>query len=502
MAFVAILLSVGFTACGDEYDDTEIWQKVNELVERVQKLEAICNEQNSNIAAIQKLLSEQGTGTFITSVTELPNGAGYTIKFSDNTEINIYNGTSTADAPQISVVKQGDDYYWTVNGEILKDADGNPVQANGPKGEKGDKGDDGEDGKDGTNGADGKDGVTPILKTGAQLTAEGVAGEWEKAAIYITIDGENWIRISANNPVTTVDNEIKVEDQEAIVVFTFMDGSTLSFPKNNQLLNLLCGKWKAINGGWFHWIQFSSNGSFAKATSDYGQPETGTFEIYSNGFAHYLYVESVDSEAGDLESEIWTIAYIDDKALLLEGEGVGDGTKFVRVSAPNAEDTPTETGTPSGSANGRDYIEFNPGQKWATCNLGATNPYEYGEYYTWEEAKAAAQEWGDGWRLPTRNEVISLISYTFWKWSTLNGVNGVYVTDVQSGNVMFLPAAGEFDGEQNGVGSEGQYWTSTEGSEESTVRVLNFGYEDATWVTTMSDDDDDRHPVRLIYDGQ
>ncbi|MBQ8225105.1 MAG: hypothetical protein IJZ86_07150 [Bacteroides sp.] len=320
--------ALAFNSCSDEYDDSAIWEQVNELLARVQKLEAICAEQNTNIAAIQKLLNEQGSQTYITSVDELANGAGYTIKFSDNTEITIYNGTSTADAPQIAVVKQGDNYYWTVNGEILKDADGNPVQANGPKGDKGDKGDNGENGQDGSNGQDGADGQTPVLKTGAQLNADGIPGDWVRDAIYISVDGTTWLRISAENPTANVDT-IKVEEKEAVVVFTFTDGSTLSFPKNNQILEMLYGTWKCSEEDNSTTFVFDRSGIVTITDVETGGSEVcrtvrkGSFELYSNGFAHYLSITLTYCKYGyTVESDCYRtyllpIAHISENKLVM-----------------------------------------------------------------------------------------------------------------------------------------------------------------------------------------
>ena len=473
---LSLALCLGFIGCAEEYDDTEIWQKVNELVERVQKLEAICNEQNSNIAAIQKLLSEQGTGTYITSVTELPNGAGYTIKFSDNTEINIYNGTNSDDAPQISVVKQGDDYYWTINGEILKDADGNPVKANGEKGEKGDQGEAGQDGKDGADGeagADGKDGVTPILKTGAQLIAEGVAGEWEKTAIYITIDGENWIRISANNPITYIENKITVEEGDTTVIITLTDGSILTFPKSNQIMELLCGVWESVDytDEWRVLIGFSKDGTWFLNSNEFDlvgsttieKVKNGRFNLYSNTYSYSLCTETIYTQNFGLsESEIWVIHYISEDTLLIKSDYLFEAAKFVRID----DDLSTKKKglEATGTANNHEYVDMGDAGKWSTCNLGATNPYDIGTYH--EMRKAAGNlNWGTGWRVPLKQDFELLLKHCYIEWLPINGTYGLLAT-AKNGNQIFLPAAGgrRSDGgyvwEATEVQEAGLYWTS------------------------------------------
>ena len=101
--------------------------------------------------------------------------------------------------------------------------------------------------------------------------------------------------------------------------------------------------------------------------------------------------------------------------------------------------------------------------KWATCNVGANSPEEFGEYYEWgatnenenavylrskkywynisgSQYDVARIKWGGSWRLPTRHEIQELIEKCAKKWTTYNGVNGVLVTG-PNGNSIFLPAA-------------------------------------------------------------
>ena len=128
------------------------------------------------------------------------------------------------------------------------------------------------------------------------------------------------------------------------------------------------------------------------------------------------------------------------------------------------------------------------GLKWATCNVGATAPEEYGNYYAWGEVNtkddysestsltyglslsdisgnpqydAAAANWGGNWRMPTSAEFEELLSNCTWSWTTRNGVNGYLVTG-SNGNSIFLPAAGYRSGTSlYNVGSDSYYWSST-----------------------------------------
>jgi hypothetical protein len=140
--------------------------------------------------------------------------------------------------------------------------------------------------------------------------------------------------------------------------------------------------------------------------------------------------------------------------------------------------------------------------KWASCNVGATKPEEYGGYYGWAdptgtktstnvddypsanppseisgtEYDIARAKWGGNWRLPTQADVQELISSCTWTLTTQNGVNGYKVTGT-NGNSIFLPAAGYRDGTGlYGVGTYGSYWSGTLcGSIATNAYNLGFG---------------------------
>ena len=129
--------------------------------------------------------------------------------------------------------------------------------------------------------------------------------------------------------------------------------------------------------------------------------------------------------------------------------------------------------------------------KWATCNVGASSPEEYGCYYAWGETEeksnytkstyehytynrypdigteisgtvhdVAHVKWGNGWRMPTKSEIDEL-RYCTWNWTYVNGVYGAQITG-SNGNSIFLPSAGFYD--EDGLWlteSEGCYWSST-----------------------------------------
>ena len=143
-AILPLACALTFTAC-DDYDDTALWEAVNGLEERIAALEQWQDETNNNIAALQKLLT---TNDMITSVTPVMMGdetVGYTISFLHSDPITIYHGKKgdkgedgvDGSTPQIGLTQQEDgNWYWTLNGSLMTDADGNPIRANGEDGKE------------------------------------------------------------------------------------------------------------------------------------------------------------------------------------------------------------------------------------------------------------------------------------------------------------------------------------------------------------------------------
>ncbi len=159
--------------------------------------------------------------------------------------------------------------------------------------------------------------------------------------------------------------------------------------------------------------------------------------------------------------------------------------------------------------NGYEYVDLGlpSGLKWATNNIGANEPEDYGNYYSWGEIEtkdvykfsscetygmgiceisgwaqydAARANWGGDWRMPTKIEMQELIDECIWIWTTQNGVNGCKV-EGPSGASIFLPAAGrgreESESSVDVVGKDGIYWSSTSptnGSFYYYAYALNF----------------------------
>ena len=128
-----------FTAC-----HKSIWAELENLDQRVTKLEELCKEMNTNITSLQTIVSVLQSNDYITGIVEIKkNGEviGYTITFGKHDPITIYhgqdgkdgqNGTNGSSTPVIGVAKDTDDvYYWTLNGEWLLDDNGNKLPVSG-----------------------------------------------------------------------------------------------------------------------------------------------------------------------------------------------------------------------------------------------------------------------------------------------------------------------------------------------------------------------------------
>lgn len=203
---LTLLLLAALTLAACKYDDSELWEQVNQNTEelaaqaaRIAALEAWQAETNTNIEALQTLLSTTDYITAVTPVVKDGVEVGFTISFLNTPSITIYHGTKgdkgdKGDTPQIGAA-QGDDgnWYWTLNGEFLTDTDGNPIRANGTQGEQGDQG------------PAGDDAPLPQLATGAklneqQITTDSQNKDIEPDAIYLSVDGgKTWTRVSGED---------------------------------------------------------------------------------------------------------------------------------------------------------------------------------------------------------------------------------------------------------------------------------------------------------------
>ena len=149
----------------------------------------------------------------------------------------------------------------------------------------------------------------------------------------------------------------------------------------------------------------------------------------------------------------------------------------------------------TGTINGHGYVDLGLSVKWATCNVGASKPSDYGNYYAWGEIEpkknytwsnyfdsefklynvrdglkqitstgghdVAYEKWGDPWRMPSQKEMEELISKCKWTLSKQNNVEGFKITG-PSGGSIFLPFAGwRKENIKEEIGTFGAYWTSS-----------------------------------------
>lgn len=173
-------------------------------------------------------------------------------------------------------------------------------------------------------------------------------------------------------------------------------------------------------------------------------------------------------------------------------------------------------------ANGHEYVDLGlpSGTLWATCNVGASSPEEYGNYFAWGETEpkedyswetykwcegsektftkyctwdiygtvdnkieleladdAARANWGGTWLMPTMTQIEELSNGCTWAWTTLNDIPGYMINSKYNGNSIFLPAAGHKETSIVDAEKNGEYW-SCWGSDvyAEVMRFYNFSY--------------------------
>ena len=194
-----------------------------------------------------------------------------------------------------------------------------------------------------------------------------------------------------------------------------------------------------------------------------------------------------------------------------------------------------------GKVNGYAYVDLGLSVKWATMNVGATSPEDYGDYFAWGETEpkeeyswetykwceddfnnltkycsssdfgivddkieldleddAANVNWGDAWRTPTKAELDELIDNCTWSWTTQNGVDGYTVTSKTNGKSIFLPAAGyRYETFSEEVGAIGYYYSSTRDN-TNFQHVSHYIYFAESYVDKDSDSRYYGHSIRPV----
>lgn len=178
--------------------DSNIAEKVSELESRVSAIEEQIAAINGDIAALQALAQKMSEGKMVKE--EKKTDSGYTLVFTDGSSIDIHNGEA-GNAPVIGIKKDDDDgnWYWTLDGDWLKDADGNRIRANGQ---------------------DGGQGVTPQIHV--------QDGFWQLS----TDDGKTWTNLAPyDDPSANLITGIDAESNPRFIYITLRDGSVLAIPR-------------------------------------------------------------------------------------------------------------------------------------------------------------------------------------------------------------------------------------------------------------------------------
>lgn len=202
---------------------------------------------------------------------------------------------------------------------------------------------------------------------------------------------------------------------------------------------------------------------------------------------------------------------------------------------------PNRSEKPTNSFNGHEYVDLGlpSGTLWATCNVGANKPEDYGDYFAWGEINTksvydwntykytngdynkltkycdrrgygnngftdalielqtsddpATTNWGDGWNTPSKDQWDELLANTTCVWATCNGVGGMSFTSKQNGQTLFLPSAG-YRGNSllSFAGDDGYYWSSS----------LHSDYPDRAWFYKFDWTGDCEYGSRMCADAR
>ena len=363
----------------------------------------------------------------------------------------------------------------------------------------------GADGQDGTNGTDGKDGITPQLKIedGYWFITYDNGATWTKLGKATGEDGEDGAKgdkgdkgdtgatgaTGATGPKGDQGDSMfqSVTQDENYVYFTLADGTVIKIAKGN-------GSNDQSNDEFMFIVTYDANGGVGTMRPDtfyYGVSKQLSEITYTKDSYYFTNWNTKADGTG--------ISYYTTQELMI--------TKNIKLYAQWEELY--------------EYVDLGLSVKWATCNLGAEQPWEYGDSYAWGEVTtkssytqdnykygngskvtkycknfsngyqnftdgknmleikddAAYQTKGNAWRIPTYAEIQELISSCTWTYTTLNGRTGYKVTSNKLGftnNSIFLPGCGI---KGQAASTAGYYWSNENqiGNTDATLaRCLHF----------------------------
>jgi uncharacterized protein (TIGR02145 family) len=260
----------------------------------------------------------------------------------------------------------------------------------------------------------------------------------------------------------------------------------------------------------------------------------GTSEVIERGFIY-------GANPGNLTDTVQSETETTDFSASITGLDAGT-TYYYRAYATNSDGTGhgeiKSFTTPTGAMGDHYYVDLGmpSGTKWANTNIGASTPYDYGDYFAWGETSphysvngtdttwldgyeqgytwanyrysngdentltkycndaeygnngftdslitleamddAAAVNWGGEWRMPTKEEFDELLYNSTQEWTVQNGVTGLLITGYNGGTI-FLPAASWRDNDSLGNDGTGCYWSSSLYTDTTNSAWYNFSY--------------------------
>ena len=258
-----VFMTICMVVSCSKFDDSAIWDKLNDHESRIAYLEEVCKKMNTDIVNLQTIVTALETNDYIVNASPLATGDGYTFIFKSGKSVVIYNGKDGIDGtdgkngtdgkdgitPIVSVMKDVDGvYYWTLNGEWLL-VNGQKVKASATDGK------DGQNGTNGTNGTNGKDGITPKFKIEDEywFVSYDNGQSWEKLGKATGENGQN-----GSNGVDGDSIFSEVKQDELFVYFYLTNGSMITLSKHNsdiiqfedlRVKAICCKKWDTNNDG-------------------------------------------------------------------------------------------------------------------------------------------------------------------------------------------------------------------------------------------------------------
>ncbi|MGN1218175.1 MAG: PL29 family lyase N-terminal domain-containing protein, partial [Phocaeicola sp.] len=198
-AIVGFVFCIGMYSCSDDYDDTAIWNEINNLKTQIEKL-------NSDLSKLQTTVTKMESGKHVTDYTKTENGC--TLTFNDGTTVTIENGKAGVNAPIIGIKESNGIYYWTLTTDGVESwltypgtSDRIPVS--------------------------GADGETPKMGVDAD-------GYWTVNGVRLLDANNQPVKAGADSQVS-IFSDSQVSEDGTMVILTLTNGSTIKIPLQGGL---------------------------------------------------------------------------------------------------------------------------------------------------------------------------------------------------------------------------------------------------------------------------